>query len=75
MRVATPKRLYKALSHLEASLLELHDGGVVDAGTLGEDQDRQLVGVLHVVPQSGTGITDESDSNFKNKLNFNKAGI
>ena len=40
------------LSHLEAALLELHDGGVVDARALGEDQDRQLVGVLNVVPQS-----------------------
>ena len=41
-----------SLSHLEAALLELHDGGVVDARALGEDQDRQLVGVLNVVPQS-----------------------
>ena len=61
-------------SHLEAALLELHDGGVVDAGALGEDQDRQLVGVLHVVPQSGTGITDESDSNFKINLILTRQG-
>ena len=39
-------------SHLEASLLELHDGRVVDAGALGEDQDRKLVRVLHVITKS-----------------------
>ena len=42
--------------YLEAALLELHDGGVVDAGALGEDQDRQLVRVLHVVPQPASGL-------------------
>jgi hypothetical protein len=30
----------------------LHDGGVVDAGALGEDEDGQLGGVLHVLLQS-----------------------
>ena len=35
---------------LEGSLLELHDACVVDAGSLGEDQDRKLVGVLNMVP-------------------------
>ena len=42
--------------YLEAALLELHDGGVVDAGALGEDQDRQLVRVLHVVAQPASGL-------------------
>ena len=37
---------------LETALFELHDRGVVDAGALGEDQDRQLVRVLNVFPQS-----------------------
>ena len=37
--------------HLEAALLELHDAGVVDACSLGEDEDGQLVGVLHVLLQ------------------------
>ena len=36
---------------LERSLLELHDAGVIDAGSLGEYEDGQLVRVLHVLLQ------------------------
>merc|ERR1740128_1179567 len=36
----------------EASLLELHDAGVVDAGSLREDENRKLVRVLNVLLQS-----------------------
>lgn len=44
-------RIYCA-ANFKCALLELHDGGVVDAGTLREDQDRQLLWVFHVFPQS-----------------------
>ncbi len=37
--------------YLEAAFLELHDAGVVDASSLGKDEDGQLVGVLHVIFQ------------------------
>ena len=59
-------------SHLEASLLELHDGRVVDARALGEDQDRQLVRVLHVVPQSARG-TLLNLIRIQNQLNCKEA--
>lgn len=37
---------------LERALLELHHGGVVDAGALGKNQDWQLVRILNVVLKS-----------------------
>lgn len=38
-------------SHFKCSFLELHDRCVVDAGPLREDQNGQLVGVLHMFPE------------------------
>ena len=38
-------------AHLKGPLLELHDHGVVDAGALGEDEDGELLEILHVLPQ------------------------
>ena len=37
--------------YLEATLLELHDAGVVDAGSLGEDEDWKLVRIFNVLLQ------------------------
>ena len=42
---------------LEGPLLELHDAGVVDAGALGEDEDGELLEILHVFPQPPGNLT------------------
>ena len=51
----------KNISYLEASLLELHDAGVVDAGSLGEDENGKLVRVLNVLLQSRKSFSVRSD--------------
>ena len=74
-------------AHLEAAFLKLHHRRVVDASAFGENQNRQLGGVVHMLFQPRKGCNRNGIQKYKNlifyrfdsksqffvqKFNFNK---